>query len=154
LEQLARAGVRHFALFFDDVLGGLQRPADLARYGGTDQEALARAHADLVNRTDRWLRRRGLPGLVFMVPSDYAGTECHPYHRPLGRAWRPSMPIGWTGSGISAETITGAEARALRACLGDHPIVLWDNFPANDALLSSNLHLGPLTGRDGDLARA
>jgi hypothetical protein len=64
------------------------------------------------------------------------------------------MPIGWTGSGVFAQTVTGAEARAVRAGLGDHPIVLWDNFPVNDAVLSSNLHLGPLTGRDADLARA
>ncbi len=154
LAQLARVRVRHFALFFDDVGGGLSKAEDVARYGGTDQEALARGHADLVNRTDRWLRRRRLPGLVFMVPSDYAGTECRPYHRALARALRPHMPIGWTGSGVFAETLTGAEARAFRACLGDHPIVLWDNFPVNDAVLSSNLHLGPLTGRDGDLARA
>jgi hyaluronoglucosaminidase len=153
LAQLARARIRHFALFFDDI-GGLAKPADVARYGGADQDALARAHADLTNRTDRWLRRHGLPRLLFMVPSDYAGTECRPYHRTLGRALRPHVPIGWTGSGVFAETITGAEARAFRRCLGDHPVVLWDNFPVNDAILSSNLHLGPLTGRDGDLARA
>jgi hypothetical protein len=153
LAQLARARVRRFALFFDDVFGGLSKPDDVARYGGTDQESLARAHADLVNRTDRWLRRRGLPGLVFMVPSDYAGTECRPYHGALARALRPQIPIGWTGSGVFAETLTGAEARAFRRGLGGHPIVLWDNFPVNDAVLSSNLHLGPLTGRDGELAR-
>jgi hyaluronoglucosaminidase len=154
LRQLAGAGVRRFALFFDDVFGGLSRPEDVGRYGGTDQEALARAHADLVNRTDRWLRRRGLPGLVFMVPSDYAGTECRPYHRTLGRRLRPRIAIAWTGSGVFAETLTGAEARAFRDCLGGHPIVLWDNFPVNDTVLSSNLHLGPLTGRDAELTRA
>ena len=153
LAALARVRVRHFALFFDDVFGGLQRPEDRARYGGTDQKAVARGHADLTNRTDRWLRRRGLPGLVFMVPSDYAGTECRPYHGALARALRPQIPIGWTGSGVFSETLTGAEAHAFRACLGGHPVVLWDNFPVNDAILSSNLHLGPLTGRDADLTR-
>jgi hyaluronoglucosaminidase len=154
LAQLRRAGVRHFALFYDDVFGGLTRPEDIARYGGTDQESLARAHADLANRTDRWLRSRGLPGLVLVVPSDYAGTECHPYHDVFGRKLRPRIAIGWTGSGVFAPTLTGAEARAFRACVHDRPIVLWDNFPVNDGILSSNLHLGPLTGRDADLVRA
>src|SRR5262245_7152581 len=88
LQQLKAAGVRWFALFYDDVFGGLRHPEDVSRYGGTDEEALARAHADFTNRTDRWLRARKLPGLVFMVPSDYAGTECHPYHRELGRKLR------------------------------------------------------------------
>jgi hypothetical protein len=55
---------------------------------------------------------------------------------------------------VFAPTLTGAEARAFRACIGDHPLVLWDNFPVNDIFLSNNLHLGPLTGRDADLASA
>lgn len=155
IRQLRRgAGVRHFALFYDDVFGGLQREEDVARYGGNDEAALARAHADLTNRTDRWLRAQRLPGLVFMVPSDYCGIECRPYHAELGRKLRRGMPIGWTGSGVFAETLTGAEARAFRGGVGDHPLVLWDNFPVNDTVLAHNLHLGPLTGRDADLARA
>src|SRR5262245_42520019 len=102
IAALARTGARHFALFFDDVFGGLQRPKDLARYGGAGPTSLARAHADLTNRTDRWLRRRGLPGLVFMVPSEYAGTEYRPYHGALARTLRPHVPIGWTGTGVFA----------------------------------------------------
>jgi hypothetical protein len=155
IRQLRRGGhVRYFALFYDDVFGGLQRDEDVARYRGNDEAALARAHADLTNRADRWLRAQGLPGLVFMVPSDYCGTECRPYHAELGRKLRRGMPIGWTGSGVFAETLTGAEARAFRAAVGNHPVVLWDNFPVNDTVLAHNLHLGPLTGRDADLTRA
>jgi hyaluronoglucosaminidase len=147
------ASIRHFALFFDDVFGGLQRPEDVARYGGAGTTSLARAHADLTNRTDRWLRRRGLPGLVFMVPSDYAGTGCRPYHGALARKLRPQIPIAWTGPGVFAPELRGADAAAFKRCLGGHPLVLWDNFPVNDTILSHNLHLGPLTGRDASLAR-
>src|SRR5262249_2523624 len=32
-----------------------------------------------------------------------------------------------------------------------HPVVLWDNYPVNDTVVSNNLHLGPLTGRDAQL---
>ena len=153
IASLRSAGVRWFAVFFDDIFGGLQDRADVARYGGTDPEALARAHADLSNRTDRWLRKRGLPGLLFMVPSDYTGSECRPYHGALARALRPRIPIAWTGSGVFTPTLGGDEAAVFKAGLGGHPLVLWDNFPVNDTILSHNLHLGPLTGRDAALTR-
>lgn len=152
LRQLARAGVRRFAIFFDDVPEGLTAEGDIARFGGSDGAAVARAHAYLTNGIDRWLRRRGLPGLVFMVPTDYDGTDCSPYHEELGRRLRRRLPIGWTGSGVFAETITLAEVAGRIACLGGHPIVLWDNFPVNDAVLANSLHIGPFNGRGADIA--
>lgn len=152
LAQVAGAGVRRFVLLFDDG-GVVAASEDVARYGGTDTRALARAQADLVNHVRRSLARRRLR-LAFMVPSDYAGTECRPYHDELGRALRRGMPIGWTGAGVFAETITAAQARARARCLHGHPVVLWDNYPVNDTVLSNNLHLGPLTGRDAGLPRA
>jgi hyaluronoglucosaminidase len=151
LAQLARARVRRFALFFDDAPETLARPEDVARYGGSDAAALARAHAELVNRVTRWLRGRGLPGLAFMVPTAYSGTTCLPYHTALADALERRVPVGWTGPGVFAPTITGAQARARRACVGGHPVVLWDNFPVNDGVLSNTLHLGPLVGRDATL---
>ncbi|HXJ34481.1 MAG TPA: protein O-GlcNAcase [Candidatus Eisenbacteria bacterium] len=153
LRQLARARVRHFALFFDDLFGRTIHPGDVEEYGGSDGPALARAHANLTNRVDRWLRAHHLPGLAFMIPSDYEGTECHPYHTELAARLRRRMPVGWTGPGVFSTALSGAEARARAACVGDHPVVLWDNYPVNDAVLSSNLHMGPLTGRDAELTR-
>jgi len=152
LAQVAGAGVRRFALLFDDAPAALEDPADVPRYGGGDAAALARAQADLANRTARWLRRHRLGRLELVVPTDYAGDACHPYHVELGRRLARGMPVGWTGGGVFAPTITASEARARARCLR-HPVVLWDNFPANDTVLSINLHLGPLTGRDPGLAR-
>src|SRR5579885_325928 len=152
LAQVATAGVRRFALLFDDAPMALDDPIDVARFGGRDAAALARAQAVLANRTARWLRRRGLGRLVLFVPTDYAGDACRPYHVELGRRLARGLPVGWTGGGVFAPTITAAEARARRRCLR-HPVVLWDNYPANDTVLSINLHLGPLTGRDPELPR-
>ncbi|MFN8542977.1 MAG: protein O-GlcNAcase [Candidatus Binatia bacterium] len=154
LAQLSHAGVRRFALLFDDAPEQLERPEDVARFGGADGAALARAHADLANRTARWLRTHRLGTLRLVVPTDYAGDGCSAYNDQLGRALRRGMPIGWTGSGVFAPTITGAEAQARRRCLHGHPVVLWDNVPVNDTLLAINLHLGPLTGRSADLPGA
>ena len=155
LAQLARgAGIRRFALFFDDAPETLTRPEDIARYGGRDATALARAHADLVNRVDRWLGRRRLPALAFMVPTAYAGTACEPYHAALVNGLRRRLPIAWTGLGVFSRTLTAAQARDRQACLGGHPVVLWDNFPVNDTVLSNTVHLGPLVGRDAELPGA
>ena len=151
--QLVRARVRRFALLFDDSPIALSAPSDVAHYQGAGDVALARAQADLVNRTARWLRSRGAV-LDLMVPTDYAGVDCHPYHSALAAALRGKVPVGWTGPGVFAVQITGAMAHARAACLPGHPVVLWDNFPVNDTILSINLHLGPLTGRDADLATA
>src|SRR5262245_53226274 len=153
LGQLARARIRRFALFFDDAPETLTRDEDIARYGGSDDAALARAHADLVNRVDRWLRKRHLRGVLFMVPTAYAGTTCLPYHAEIAGALRRGIGVGWTGPGVFAPQLTAAEARARRACVR-HPVILWDNFPVNDGLLSNTLHLGPLTGRDPELPGA
>jgi beta-N-acetylglucosaminidase-like protein len=152
LAQVAGAGIRRFALLFDDG-GRLTAPEDIARYGGTDAPALARAQADLVNRVGRALAARHRR-LVLMVPSDYLGTDCHPYHTALAPALRRGLPVAWTGPGVFSATITAAQAGARAACLPGHPVILWDNYPANDTVLSNNVHLGPLTGRDGALPGA
>src|SRR5262249_32894900 len=109
--------------------------------------------ADLVNRVRRWLHQHGR-ALVLMVPTEYAGTTCTPYHAALDAGLRRGLPVGWTGPGVFAEVITATAARARRACLPHHPVVLWDNFPVNDTVLSNNLHLGPLTGREAALPAA
>ena len=153
LAQLASVRVRRFALFFDDAPETPTHAEDVGRYAGSDTAALARAHADLVNRVDGWLRRRGLHGVSFMVPTAYAGTTCLPYHSELAGALRRGIGVGWTGAGVFAPQVTGAQARARRACLR-HPVILWDNFPVNDGVLSNTLHLGPLTGRDAELPGA
>jgi beta-N-acetylglucosaminidase-like protein len=154
LRQVASVGIRRFALFFDDAPGTLQHPEDVARYGGADASALARAQADLVNHAARFVRAHRLGGLVLIVPTDYAGTECHPYHRELAQRLRRGIGVGWTGPGVLSESVSGEEARTRAACIRHHPVVLWDNYPANDTVLSNNLHLGPLTGRSADLPAA
>jgi hypothetical protein len=154
LRQLARAGVKRFALFFDDAPIRLSRPEDIERYGGDGPDALARAQAELVRRTRAWLKRHGLPALALMVPTDYFGTACSPYLAALDATLPRKLAVGWTGTTVIPAVITAAQATLRRECLGGRPLVLWDNFPVNDTVLSSNLHLGPLTGRTADLGDA
>jgi hyaluronoglucosaminidase len=153
LRQLARAGVGDFALLLDDTPPTLSHPRDVATHGGADATALARAQAALANRTARWLRRGGVGRLAFLVPTLYSGTECTPYHRTLAAALARGIPVAWTGSGVFSPTIATREVRAQERCVG-RPVVLWDNFPVNDTVLANNLHLGPLTGREGGVPGA
>ncbi len=153
LRQLARIGVRDFALLLDDTPLALSDPRDVAAYHGAHPAALARAQAVLTNRTARWLRRERLGRLAFLVPTVYAGFACTPYHRVLATALARRIPVAWTGSGVFSPTIATQQVRAQARCVG-HPVVLWDNFPVNDTVLSNNLHLGPLTGRDAGVPAA
>jgi hypothetical protein len=150
LAQLVAAGVRDVALFVDDVPEALG-DADAAAFGGADGPAVARAHADVANAVDAWLRARGLDGLAFVVPTDYAGVAESPYLAELGARLGRGLPIGWTGPAVLCPTIGADQARARRRATGGHPVVLWDNYPVNDVVLSNSLHLGPLTGRDPSL---
>jgi hypothetical protein len=153
LRQLARIGVRDFALLLDDTPLALSDPRDVATYHGTHPAALARAQAALANGTARWLRRERLGRLAFLVPTVYAGFACTPYHRVLATALARRIPVAWTGSGVFSPTIATRHVRAYARCVG-HPVVLWDNFPVNDTVLSNNLHLGPLTGREAGVPAA
>jgi hypothetical protein len=150
LRQLVRARVRRFGLLFDDG-GTIASDRDAKRYRGRDGAALGRAQADLVRRTDRWLRDKRLGGLALVVPTEYAGTTCLPYHATFAAGIPNRIPIGWTGPGVFAETITAAMAEARARCLPRHPVLLWDNYPVNDTVVSNSLHLGPLTGREATL---
>ncbi len=53
---------------------------------------------------------------------------------------------------MCSPTITAADARAWRDAIGGRPLLLWDNYPVNDAVMERELHLGPYRGRDPDLS--
>ena len=153
LAQLGRAGISRFALLLDDTPPRLSDARDQAFFGGADETALARAQARLANEMRRWLERSGRGRLELVVPTIYSGTECHPYDSEMAGRLHGSIRLGWTGTGVFSPALTADQARARRSCLG-HGVVLWDNFPVNDTLLTNNLHLGPLAGRDPALPSA
>jgi hyaluronoglucosaminidase len=52
---------------------------------------------------------------------------------------------------VCSPTITANDARGWAKATGGHRILVWDNYPVNDALMTSSLHLGAYRGRDADL---
>lgn len=152
------AGVRTFAVLFDDIPSRLEHPADRRRFGNS----LARAQG-------AWLA-----AIHARQPSAWRDVEwwlCPSYYSPdprLARAFGAFEPefletlaaalpqevaCLWTGPAIVPERITLGHVRAVAARLR-HRLILWDNYPVNDLAMRDELHIGPLAGRDPRLPRA
>lgn len=136
----ASAGVRHFALFLDDVPPELPTEEDKAEFG-----SFARAHALLCNRAFEGLRQFAPDATLVMCPTEYYTNDRTPYLAQLGAELHPDISMIWTGVGVCAPTIQSLDCARIRAVIGRKP-VLWDNFPVND-YVPGHLLLGPLLRR-------
>jgi hypothetical protein len=151
-QQLWDAGVRQFALFFDDIGSGLHCAADTTQFGSSP-DPLAAAQAYLLNEfvTDFIDTHPGAQELI-TVPTDYAGDADSAYRQVWKASLNPDVLVYWTGVGVIPQTVTAAQAQATAAEFG-HQIVVWDNYPVND-YQPTRLFLGPLVGRSADLGTA
>ena len=137
-------GVRWFSLSYDDI--------DVK---GQDITALGAAHAGLANRLFARLRAKDPEAELVFCPVYYWGPagpgEAKIYTEALGRVLEKDVFLFWTGDDVVTLRITRAAAESFRRAAG-HRLIIWDNYPVNDR--SGALHLGPVTGRDPDLAEA
>ncbi len=148
LESVGKLGVSCFALFLDDVPPELQDPQDQARF-----KTLGAAHVYLVNRLYHHLVWESSENRLTVTPTTYTNERgSRDYIRELGAGVDPHVKLVWTGTKVVSPQITVAQAREWGRLLGRKPL-LWDNFPVNDGI-PWRLNLGPLRGRDPDLASA
>lgn len=154
LAALLDAGVRHFCLLFDDLAPG-SRAAEPA------------VQVALVTDTLAFLRARAPDADLCFISHYYAGTaaELRADRSPFdGTFTAPAsatyaayaaiprqVPILWTGPRVFGR-LTAADAAAYRAFAG-RPVVIWDNFPVNDVILSRELFLSPYRDRESGIAR-
>jgi hyaluronoglucosaminidase len=152
------AGVRSFAVLFDDIPSRLEHAEDRKRFNSS----LARAEGE-------WVAR-----IIAAQPATWRDVEwwlCPSYYSPdplLARvfgAFEPRfletlaahLPVEvaclWTGPKVVPEKITPAHMRSIAKRIR-HPIILWDNYPVNDLSMKDELHIGPLTGRDSRLPQS
>lgn len=136
-------GARFFCLALDDVPTTLLHAADQARFA-----SLGAAHVHLAHAVADAL---GADATLWVVPTDYVGTEATTYLETLGCDLAPAIEVGWTGRTVVSPTITGGEA-AQRAATLRRRLLIWDNVPVADGPMRPMLHLGPYVGRDRDLA--
>jgi hyaluronoglucosaminidase len=157
-ERFYDAGVRTFAVLFDDIPSRLEHRADAKRY-----------HNSLAWAQGEWLSR-----IVSRQPTRWADVEwwiCPSYYTTdplLARTFgvfepeflenlSANLPTDvaccWTGPSVVSRRITLAHMRQT-AELINRRLVLWDNYPVNDLSMRNDLHIGPLEGRDPRLPKA
>ncbi len=147
------AGVRTFAVLFDDIPSRLTHARDRRSF----KNSLALAEGTWLAEIEA--RQPGAWTDVewWICPSYY--TEDPLLERVFGRfepyflenlAERLPARIAcfWTGPAIVPKRITAAHVRAIGARIGRRPLLIWDNYPVNDLSMSDELHIGPLSGRD------
>jgi hypothetical protein len=132
LRSIADIGCRTFGVLWDDVPPG----------GAELGEAHARGTAAAVDAIGgaRW----------WTVCTDYAITRPTPYLTAFCKTLPDEVAVSWTGPAVTPVTITGDDAQTLGDALG-RKLLLWENFPVNDALMRDVLHLGPYPPRSPDL---
>ncbi len=135
-------GARFFGLTLDDVPTELVHQEDREAF-----DSLAAAHADLANALRAQLAE---DAILWLVPTDYAGTEASDYLCELGQRLAPGIEVGWTGRTVVSPSIESHEA-APRAQALKRRLLVWDNVPVADGPMRPMLHLGPYLGRDPSL---
>jgi hyaluronoglucosaminidase len=137
LGAMVDAGVTWLVLALDDI---------------PNRPGLAADHALLAEWLVGSLRDRGGTEIRWsLVPTEYVGTRPSPYLSTLATELPDAVDVFWTGPTVCSPVIGGDDARAWRDAVGGRPLLLWDNYPVNDAVMERELHLGPYRGRDAGL---
>jgi len=146
LYSLSVLGVRHFALFLDDVPETLQHPEDKIHF-----PSLGHAHVDLINTLKLDLDAIGASLIV--CPTTYTSAwGSREYVNTIGKGVAQDVPMFWTGDDVAIAQITADHAKTWGQLLNRKPL-LWDNFPVNDFEQWRPI-VGPIRGRSNDLSSA
>lgn len=138
LEWMYDLGVRHFAVFFDDISGE-----------GTDP----RKQTELLNRLkEEFARSKGDVGSLTVCPTDYSRLWANPAEEGslaiYGRTLDPEIKVFWTGdvvcSDLTPQTLEWVNSRIRR------PAYFWWNYPVTDYVRHILLQ-GPVYGLDTSL---
>ena len=146
------AGVRTFAVLFDDIPSRLVYARDRRAFG----ESLAHAEGSWLAEIHARQPQSWKDIEWWICPSYY--SEDPLLERVFGRfeanfleKLAQDLPTNvaclWTGPAVVSGKITLEHARQIARRIR-HRLLLWDNYPVNDLSMASELHIGPLTGRD------
>lgn len=137
--QMYELGVRHFAIFFDDISGEGTNP---------------RKQTELLNRlTNDFVKTKGDVSPLTVCPTDYSKLWANP--RPdgslaiYGQTLEPDIKVFWTGdvvcSDLTPETLEFVNSRIRR------PAFYWWNYPVTDYVRNYLLQ-GPVYGLSPSVA--
>lgn len=133
-------GVRHFAIFFDDISGEGTNPLK---------------QTALLNRlTNEFVKVKGDVSPLTVCPTDYSKLWANPTEKGslaiYGRTLNPEIKVFWTGdvvcSDLTPETLEFINSRIKR------PAYYWWNYPVTDYVRNILLQ-GPVYGLDTTLTK-
>ena len=152
------AGVRTFAVLFDDIPSRLAHARDRNHF----RNSLARAQGTWLGE----IIARQPPSWIdvewWICPSFYSldpllarvfGAFETDFLEVLGECLPAKVPCCWTGPSVVSPEITLPHVQKI-AKLIRRPLILWDNYPVNDLSMTDELHIGPLQKRDPRLPQA
>lgn len=139
-EWMYQLGVRHFAIFFDDISGEGTNPL---------------RQTELLNRLTReFVKAKGDVGPLTVCPTDYSRLWANPTEQGAlsiyGKTLLPGIKVYWTGdvvcSDLTPETMSFINQRIKR------PALFWWNYPVTDYCRNYLLQ-GPVYGLDTSLTK-
>jgi hyaluronoglucosaminidase len=152
------AGVRTFAVLFDDIPSRLAHAGDrrhfkdsLARAQGTWLAEITARQPPAWTDVEWWI----CPSFYSMDPllaRVFGVFEPH-FLETLAGCLPPNVPCCWTGPSVVSPKLTLPHVRKITRIVGQ-PLILWDNYPVNDLSMKDELHIGPLQNRDPRLPQA
>ncbi len=150
---LHELGFTGFTILFDDMPAAAGDGPFEGSLAAAQAHAVSqiRGHAEALGVRAEWLVCPSLYTLDPMLAKQYGPFEPDYLARldaglPEGVAWL------WTGPRVVSRTIAPADLLPWRQGSA-REVMLWDNYPVNDAGMVNHLHLGALTGRSPDLPR-
>ena len=90
--------------------------------------------------------------MLAAIPVHYAGTKRTDYLAEFSALLPPDVLVGWTGVMVVNDHVDAVDAEAFSDAVDGRPLLLWDNYPVNDAVMAGQLFLHPLRGRDALLS--
>jgi hyaluronoglucosaminidase len=152
------AGVRTFAVLFDDIPSQLEHSADRSHFNNSLARAEGNWLAEIIARQPpAWTDVQWWICPSFYTPDPllaraFGAFEPH-FLENLANCLPPNVPCCWTGPSVVSKQITLAHVRKIAKLVG-RPLILWDNYPVNDLSMTDELHIGPLQKRDPHLGQA
>ncbi len=104
-------------------------------------------HAEIVRMlTERFSDRADLRWAT--MPVHYAAVSSTAYLREFSAGLPADVLVGWTGPHVVNDALSAVDADSFSDAVDGRPLLLWDNYPVNDAVMSERAFLFPAPGRD------
>jgi hyaluronoglucosaminidase len=149
------AGVRTFAVLFDDIPSRLEHAVDRKHFNNSLARAEGNWLAEIIARQPAaWSDVEWWICPSFYSPDPLLARVFGPFEADflenLANYLPPDIPCCWTGPSVVSKKITLPHIKRIAKIVG-RPLILWDNYPVNDLSMKDELHLGPLKNRDPHL---